>query len=581
MIAQIVFDLPLDGPFDYLVPDALASKAAVGWRAKVSFGRKIQTGFVVGLIAQSSLPQLKPILSLPDSAAAFNNLDLEFAGNFSAYYGCSLGQALGTMLRHQKVPVPSVSRAHKPQNFFYRCHPDAYADKIREILQSRARPAESHFLILVPDIFHSQALASRLNGLPVQIGTRSSVFESDGRFDGVIMVDQEDPSYKQEQMPMYDTTQVLLERSRLYGFDVCFLGISPSVEIMAMAREGEIQLVDEGSSWLAAFKLVDLTNYKSVPGLVSPPVRDALEASLKAGHKSLFLLNRRGSYRMTRCTDCGAILNCHRCDSPLYFSRSEGKFLCRHCTFSVPGDTVCPACRKPSWRSYGIGVEQLQAELKKIFSKARIAFFERPARAAAKSAAAKPSLTEFDILIATQAVLRFQGQWKAQTLAFIDFDSQLNRLDMRSAFQAYSLALHISAMASGPVWIQTRNSHHYVLQSLAHGRPQEFYDEELKLRKELGFSPFKHWVKITWRGKTEKSARAQAQEMYNQLNHASGEGMVLTPPQAEAVSKKRGQYRFHVMVQAKSVPEAMTFIKSAMRQTKRQSRVIVTFEIDP
>ena len=121
--------------------------------------------------------------------------------------------------------------------------------------------------------------------------------------------------------------------------------------------------------------------------------------------------------------------------------------------------------------------------------------------------ATKQSLPDFDILITTRAVLRFQGMLKAQLAAFIDFDAELNRLDMRSAFNAFSLVLHISSMALEAVFIQTRNSSHYVLQSLSRGKTQGFYDEELKLRKEFGFSPFKHWVKISWRGKSEKSTQ--------------------------------------------------------------------------
>ena len=122
---------------------------------------------------------------------------------------------------------------------------------------------------------------------------------------------------------------------------------------------------------------VDLSNYKFMPGMVSPPVYDGLQAALKAGKKSILVLNRRGSYRITRCVDCAEILKCSRCESPLIYSRSAGKYLCRHCTYTVPGDAVCPKCHKSNWRSQGIGVEQIQAELKKYFPQAKIVFFER------------------------------------------------------------------------------------------------------------------------------------------------------------------------------------------------------------
>lgn len=377
---------------------------------------------------------------------------------------------------------------------------------------------------------------------------------------------------------MYETRQVLLSRSRVYGFDIAFVGISPSVELISMVREGSVRAVDVPAAQGPVVRAVDLTNYKFVPGLISPPVRDALQAALKTGKKSILVLNRKGSYRLTRCVDCAEVLKCAHCDSSLIYSRSEGKFLCRHCTYTAPGDTVCPKCHKPNWRSMGIGVEQVQSELKKLFPEARIKDFERPVRSTVK---AEP-LGDFDILISTRAVLRFQGSLKVHLAAFIDFDSELNRLDMRSAFNAFSLVLHISSMVHDEVFIQTRNISHYVLQSLSRGNGKDFYDEEIKLRKEFGVSPFKHWVKVSWRGKSEKTTQEQAQQVYNVLSRrSSNAGFDITPPLADAVGRKRDQFRFNVMVQADQVPPAVALVRSALAEIKRRSRVIVTLNVDP
>ena len=152
---------------------------------------------------------------------------------------------------------------------------------------------------------------------------------------------------------------------------------------------------------------------------------------------------------------------------------------------------------------------------------------------------------------------------------------------MRSAFNAFSLALHISSMAVGSVFIQTRNSSHYVLQSLSRGQARDFYNEELKLRKELGFSPFKHWIKISWRGKSEKSTKEAAMQVYNVLIKPGLEGCSITPPLADAVGRKRDQFRFNVMVQADHVPSGVAFIRSCIQKIKRPSRVIVTMNVDP
>jgi primosomal protein N' (replication factor Y) len=136
-------------------------------------------------------------------------------------------------------------------------------------------------------------------------------------------------------------------------------------------------------------------------------------------------------------------------------------------------------------------------------------------------------------------------------------------------------------MALESVFIQTRNSNHYVLQNLSRGKIQGFYDEELKLRKEFGFSPFKHWIMISWRGKSEKSTQEAACQVYNVLSKSADKNYTATPALADAVGRKRDQFRFNVMVQANDVPQAVALIKSAVAQIKRPSRVIVTLNVDP
>ncbi len=569
MIAQIVFDLPIDGPFDYLIPPHLAGKIGVGMRVKVSFGAKSRIGFVIAVLSQSAIQKLKPIQALRDASAVFNALDLSFAYDFSAYYGCSLGEALATMLRGKETLRSSRHREGKPLSSLYMCSVDQYAARIKEIFK-----AYKEVLILVPDVFRMQELSKELNlDKSVRIAARSGVFEADGSIGCVIMVDEEDASYKQEQMPMYETRQVLLMRSKIYGFDIAFIGTSPSAELMALTRSHEVKLIENKDTKALVTTPVDLSHYKFMPGMVSPPVYDGLQAALKAGKKSILVLNRRGSYRITRCVDCAEILKCSRCDAPLIYSKSAGKYSCRHCTTTVPGDAVCPKCHRSSWRSQGMGVEQIQTELKKYFPQAKIVFFERESK--------NLTFANFDILIATRAVLRFQGMWQVSMAAFVDFDAELNRLDMRSSCNAMSLARHISGMTIERVFIQTRNINHYAIESLKANDSKRFYDEELRIRQELGFSPFQHWIQVTLRAKSQKSAQEASLEVYNQLSKTAPENCLVTHPLANAVARRRDWFLFNVMIQADEVKGAVAFIKSALTRIKRHSRVIVTLNVDP
>ncbi len=564
MIAHVVFDLPLEEPFDYAIPSSLKDKTFVGVRVKVPFGRRHAMGFVVGLAQGSAIASLKEISSVVDAQPIFDGTDLEFARRFSAYYGCSLGEALMTMLRHAKNRVLVSPRVRQSSVVLHHC-PGGYAQVWTDLIKAGQR-----VLILVPDLSALKALPLSLTANPaIRVGLRSAVFEADANVDLVIMCDEADASYKQEQSPMYETRDTLLMRAVLYRFDVAFVSVSPSVELMALVGEGKVTQVDVQPQALAKIKPVDLTNYKFLDkGILSPVVRQQLEHILKNKGKALLVLNRKGSYRVTRCVDCDHVLKCPRCDIPLAYSRLKKYFSCTHCTSQMPADTVCPTCHKPSWRSYGMGVEQIHKQIEQLFPTARIASFERTEGVTLKSC---------DILIATQAILRFQGQVMFDGVALVDFDSELNRMDIRSSFKAWNLARQVRLMSRGDVYVQTRNIDHYVVKSLVNDEAQLFYDQEMRLRKELGFAPFKHWVQLTLRSKNEKSSQQAAQDVYNILQ--AGVKDQATPPAAEP--KKRDQFRFNIMVQCDEVAPTVATVKSALTKTKRNSRVITTINVDP
>jgi len=218
-----------------------------------------------------------------------------------------------------------------------------------------------------------------------------------------------------------------------------------------------------------------------------------------------------------------------------------------------------------------MGVEKIQSELNVLFPRAKVVTFER----------GDAHLPVGDILIATQAVLRFKGRLKPHLAALVDIDGELNRLDMRSSYRAWGLAVHLRAMAQKTLIVQTRNSTHHVLKALAADDARIFYDEEMRLRKELGFSPFAHWAAVTVRARQEKSALSFARDVYNVLIAVSGQGMHILEPGPGIPAKMRGQYRFRVLVQGPRAEDITAVIKGALAKVKRSGRLIVTVEVDP
>ena len=568
-IAHVVFDLPMEGHFDYLIPQHLQTQVRTGVRVKTFLGPKPVAGFVVSTADKPSVDKkIKPLKNIDGNGPVFDERDLIFARRFAGYYGCSLGQALGVMLRHrQSLPVSAQPLSRPALTTLYHCGDGNYVPLLKRLA---AQPQE--YCIVFPDAFAANSLEVPAE-VRRRIGLRSSMFEAFGRCRLVIVVDEDNPLYKQEQSPMYETRQVVLMAQDVYGFDIAFVSATPSVELVHLAGQKQIGYeLHSAEKTSAKPSVIDATNYKFLEkGILSPPLRNAIQENLNAQRQTMILLNRRGSYRVTRCKGCGHVLKCGRCDSPLVYVRPKKAFECRHCNVHMEQTPACPTCGQLDWKSYGLGVEQLQKELSLIFSGLRTAYFE-------KDSQKLPS--GWDVLIATQAVLRFHNQLKVHSVIIPDIDAELNRMDLRSSFKGWSLAQRARLLGK-QLLVQTRNPHHHVLQALAGDEPGRFYEQELKLRRELGFAPFYHWAAVTGRAKEEKSAQSFIQDVYNEFNAKKPAGIALTPPQPDIPAKVRDQYRFRIMVGGSQVEPMVDFIKRTLPSIKRKNTVIVTLNVDP
>ncbi len=564
-IARLVFDLPIDREFDYSIPQGLEGRVVVGVRVQVTLGVKPMVGLVVAVMVETECVNPKSVKALIDASPVFDSRDVEFARKFCAYYGCVFGQALILLVRHRKGPLVTSSQNTKPPVWkLFHCPDGRFAEGIESLTRNR-----DDYHILVPDAYALKSLSAENSR---RIGLRSSMFQAFGHIGLLIMVAEENPSYKQEQSPRYESRQVVLAASGVYHFDVVFMSASPSVELMYAARQGVLEFQTLASRSLPKFSVVDLANYKFLEKrILSAAVYGALQANVRNQLASLVLLNRRGSFSATRCADCGHILKCAHCDSPVVYSRSRKGFGCRYCAAVLEAVWDCPQCGKNHWKSLGMGIEQVRKEIADLFPGAAVAYMDKSCKILPEG---------FDILIATQAVLRFQHHTRFATVALVDFDAELNRMDMRASFKAWSLAAHVRLLGR-QIFIQTRQIDHHVLRAIVRDDPDFFYSEEFRLRRDLGFSPFKHWMTLTVRSKKEDLAKKYAGDMYNTLNTAEREGIIVTAAEPDTPAKVRDQHRFRLMLQGDDVAQMTSFIKIALEKVKRNSRVIVTMDVDP
>jgi len=609
-IAHITVGLPVEGPFDYLISDPLMESIRIGHRVWVSFGTRKIVGYVVGFKDRSAIKRLKYIDSMIDQLPLITAQHLSLAREFSKYYGCSLGEAIETglpsLLRkgrpvdlsadQSSVEQPNasseISLAHDPGR------QTAWKD-IEKAIKS-ALDAQQGVLILVPEASLINDVLSRMSvGVPQEkvavlsgltdkkelelwqqvregklrmaVGVISAIFAPVRNLGLIVMIDEESTLYQHEQTPFYHSRQVAMMRARVEKCSVVFLSAAPSVELFAKAHGKNIQYRLAGSSSSCAVQLIDSTNFRSSFGFIYPPLRSRMEQFLKGSGKILLFYNRRGFYTMTRCLNCGYVLKCQRCDVFLNFSGASKELQCHRCNFKEPLPTQCPQCCNPGLKQQGTGIEKLKEEIKRSFPQARVALVDRENTAFPVS---------FDVLVATQAVLRWIDHLKVHVTGVIDVDSEFNRLDFRSAQRTYALLAHLKIMTLHFLMIQTQHPDNYCLKAVLKNKPADFYKREMKLRKELGLPPFKHWLSIYLRGPNQMVVSEQAKELYNLLTAKPLAVLLIHEPHTDVVTKLRDQYRFIIRMQGKDIVRMMKYFKKSLRGLKKKSGVIVTVKVD-
>lgn len=609
-IAEVVVGLPVEGPFDYTIPQEWQDRIAVGQRVAVSFAHVKRLGIVVGFKPQSEIKSLKPITSLLEEVPLVDHHLLGLARLMSGRYGCSQGEAIESMLPKMLRTVKAVE-----------VRPSSETDvpNKSERLLIRSRTVEAHWpetikrlknvlghgrgaIILVADSAQIPYVKERLKSvLPsdavihdnertpkeeltgwialkegkarVIIGLRTAVFAPVVSLGLIVMYDEDNASFQEEQSPYYKTREVALMRSSLENCDVLLIGFCPSVETMYAVREGQVAELKLEGPPKARRQLIDMTNFASKgPMMISFPLRNSLEKVLAAGGKAIVVINRRGHSTFTRCLFCGHILHCDRCSSNLVYSSVRKKHGCPQCGVVRPTPKLCPHCGKDYLRPQGTGVERVAQEIKRLFPVAHIERFDREVNVFPK---------RFDILVTTQAVLRMFGRLEVDGIAVLDIDAEFNRADYHSAQKAYSLMTHLALMSKGAIEFQTFHVDNEVLRHFVAGRDEEFYKQELDLRKELRLPPYTSWVSVMLRSIHEKVVSNQATALYNLMAESRPDTIEVLSVQPDRIPKLRDQFRYTIFVRGDDAAATLRFVKESAGRAKKKSGVIVTVHVEP
>jgi len=613
LYANVVLGLPIDGAFDYLVPYELESKIKIGARVWVNFRAKKKVAYVVGLNNKTKIKRLKEITALIDEAPILDQPMLELAKQLAGYYCCSWGEAIETALpdelrKGKPVQGDSSSATH--------CAPSGKKETVLLFIQGAERlpvylreiknalAAQQSAIILFSDITAADnareiiqkdsgvnvfvAFRKQPNELEVWqkireseygvvIGTRSGIFAPVNNL-GLIIIDQDqDRVYKQEQAPHYHARQVALMRAQICAAKVVLGNYAPTLESFYLGQQGLLKFeVIPPESAFPEIKVIDARRLsyaqrKSKP-LFSKYLIDAVSAALLPKGKVLLIINRKGFATTASCHNCRAALKCPRCNINLVFHFEEDKLKCHHCNFKMEVPKICPSCNAGYIKYSGIGTEKVESEIARIFPQARIRMLEEDNLNPAACSAA-------DIFVATGSVVKHQGL-KFDLIGVLAIDNELNRVDFRSAEKTFNLLMGLSRLTSKKIIIQSANANHYCFQALAKNDPELFYREELKQRKQLNFAPFKHMVLIKLRGTNQDKVKKSAGDLFARLNQPKTAGIKMLSFNSGQPPKLRNNFYYQILMRASSAEKASHFLKLHLKEA-RYSGIIVTVDVDP
>ena len=275
---------------------------------------------------------------------------------------------------------------------------------------------------------------------------------------------------------------------------------------------------------------------------------------------------------MTRCSHCGHTLKCERCEANLTFMYSKKILTCRHCNYRRALPKVCPQCHKNYLKSTGSGSEKLESEVSRLYPQARISHYDRDSQR-------WPS--EAQVIIVTQAVFRKEAAIKAHWVAVLQFDSALSRGDFRGSQKAFSLLIHLRRMAQEGLLVQTRMMDNECLKAAANLNFDQFYNEELKTRKDLEFPPYRHFIAVELRAKNEETVLQQSQQLFERLTENLPKTIDVLDPQPNPIPKLRDTYRYTIMLKTESTAKALEGVKGILKNFKRKTGTIIAINVDP
>lgn len=427
----------------------------------------------------------------------------------------------------------------------------------------------------------------------VILGARSALFLPYDRL-GVIIIDEEhDSSYKQEEGIFYNARDLGIKRAQLESIPMILVSATPSLETYFNAQQGKyhwLKLVTRyADAQLPTVKTIDMRAEK-IPRtqFLSPTLIEAMRETLNKGEQVMLYLNRRGYAPLTLCRSCGHRIECPRCSAWMVQHRTNHGLMCHHCGWQSRPPKTCPACDTPdSLTAIGPGVERIEDEAKVHFPDKRIAVLSSDTQKSMTTLSAtldKIANKEIDILIGTQIVAKGHHFPQLTLVGVVDADLGLGGGDLRAGERTFQILQQVSGRAgrgdkAGQVLLQSFMPDHRIIQSIVSNERDAFLKIEAEERRQAGMPPSGRLAGVIISAKKEDAARRFADHLAQTAPVVDGL-RVLGPAQAP-IFKLRHQYRYRLLVKASKAVKLQNVLAYWVLSQQSPSGVRVQIDIDP
>lgn len=450
-----------------------------------------------------------------------------------------------------------------------------------------------------PGARYDQWKRIRRGEVRVVVGARSALFAPVRELRLIVVDEEHDSSYKQDDRLRYNARDLALVRGRFARATVLLGSATPAIQSYFHAAEGRYRYltlparIDDRP--LPSVEVVDLRTERNEQGLTplfSRPLIEAIRETLADGRQTLLFLNRRGFHTFLFCPECGYTFSCPNCEIALTHHASEGVLKCHHCDFTVRASDRCPACKGSRVRSHGAGTERVEEEAGRLFPDARIARMDSDTtsrKGDSERILRGLDRGEIDILVGTQMITKGHDFPGITLVGVIAADASLNIPDFRGAERTFQILTQVSGRGGrgdrpGRVVIQTFNPGHYVILRAREHDYTGFYEDEIPLRRQLAYPPFARLVGLHFsslqKGEGKRAVTAFGARARELTAAVAGGKIEVIGPAESPLARVRGRYRWQLLLRG-SESRPLLLLARRLLDGARPDGLEIQVDVDP